>query len=126
ALSVSQLGGGRNMLVVSGLLRRAEDVVQLKEFLDKSQVPYLNRTSLAGIQQVQIRVRVAEVSRQALRTLGFNAYLNTGSVVGGISLGPSIGGPIQPVSINPNLSPAISSPAGGFSPSVTVFGGLWH
>jgi pilus assembly protein CpaC len=116
-LTVSQL---RNMLVVGGLLRRAEDAVQLKEFMDKSQVPYLNRTSLAGIQQVQIRVRVAEVSRNALRTLGFNAAVSTGAFNAGIGIGPSIGGAIQPVTVTPG------NVAASISPAVTVFGGLWH
>jgi pilus assembly protein CpaC len=31
-------------------------------------------TSIAGVQQVQIQVRVAEVSRSALRTMGINAF----------------------------------------------------
>ncbi|MEX2219252.1 MAG: pilus assembly protein N-terminal domain-containing protein [Phycisphaerales bacterium] len=122
-LSISRL---QNLVVISGQLRRADDASHLKEFMDKTEIPYLNRTSLAGIQQVQIRVRVAEVSRQALRTLGVNTYMSTSSVVGGIGIGPSIGGAVQPAVIaGPQ---AISPPPGpmSISPAVTVFGGLWR
>ena len=69
-LDVNQSG---DVLVVRGLLRSANQSVQLKEYLEKAQVKYVNMTSLAGIQQVQLQVRVAEVSRSAVRALGINA-----------------------------------------------------
>jgi pilus assembly protein CpaC len=47
--------------------------VQLKEYLEKAEIKYVDMTSLAGIQQVLLQVRVAEVSRSAVRALGINA-----------------------------------------------------
>jgi pilus assembly protein CpaC len=69
-LEVSQSG---ETLIVNGLLRSANQAVQLHDFLDKSGVTYVDMTSVAGVQQVQLQVRVAEVSRTALRSLGINA-----------------------------------------------------
>ena len=80
-LDVNQSG---DVLVVRGLLRSADQAVQLKEYLDKSQVKYVNMTSLAGIQQVQLQVRVAEVSRSAVRALGINAMQRSDDLVLGL------------------------------------------
>ncbi len=86
------------VLLVQGLLRRADQVVQLKEYLERIKVPYVNMTSLAGIQQVQLQVRVAEVSRVALRQLGINALWTNdqmfvgnkvGSITPSMDIGPS-------------------------------------
>jgi pilus assembly protein CpaC len=107
----------QNAIVVSGHLRRADDMPQLESLMELTGLPWLNRTSLAGVHQVQLRVRVAEVSRTALRTLGINTYYSNSSVVGGIAVGSA--GPIQPVTIGPGQ---IDS---SFSPAVTIFGGLW-
>jgi pilus assembly protein CpaC len=70
-LEVSEHG---ETLIVKGLLRNADQVVQLHDYLDKAKTTYVDMTSVAGVQQVQIEIRVAEVSRQALRALGFNAF----------------------------------------------------
>jgi pilus assembly protein CpaC len=47
--------------------------------------------SIAGLQQVQLRVRVAEVSRNALQALNVNAFWNQGQFFGGNQLGSSAG-----------------------------------
>jgi pilus assembly protein CpaC len=60
---------------VSGLLRRVEDVAGLHAFLEKAGVDYVDRTSVAGVHQVLIRVRVAEVQRTALRVLAADVAL---------------------------------------------------
>jgi pilus assembly protein CpaC len=76
-LDVHQSG---DVVVIRGLLRSADQAAQLKEYLDKSQVKYVNMTSLAGIQQVKLQVRVAEVSRTAIRALGINAMMRNNDV----------------------------------------------
>jgi len=92
-------------LIIRGLLRKADHVTQLHDYLDKIGVKYVDMTSIAGIQQVQIQVRVAEVSRSALRTMGINAFYTDdgffvasrpGSATGGalipsIDIGPPAG-----------------------------------
>jgi pilus assembly protein CpaC len=62
----------RDMVIISGQLRRAEDVDRLRSVLTAYGIKFLDTTSIAGVQQVQLHVRVAEVSRNALRTLGVN------------------------------------------------------
>ncbi|MBN2270324.1 MAG: type II and III secretion system protein family protein [Sedimentisphaerales bacterium] len=69
-----ELSQSDDTLIIRGLLRKADHVTQLHDYLDKIGVKYVDMTSIAGIQQVQIQVRVAEVSRSALRTMGINAF----------------------------------------------------
>jgi pilus assembly protein CpaC len=81
------------VLLVQGMLRSADQATQLKELLEKIKVPYVNMTSVAGVQQVQLQVRIAEVSRVAIRQLGVNAVgtgknFFFGQKVGGVT--PSI------------------------------------
>jgi pilus assembly protein CpaC len=70
---------------------------------------------VAGVQQVHVKVKVAEVSRTALRTLGVNALYTGSDFVGGQFIGPEGGGPLNPVGIIPSDTIPIS-------PGVTVFG----
>lgn len=63
-----------DVLLVRGLVRSADQAEQLHEFLGKSKIEYVDMTSVAGVQQVQLQVRVAEVSRDALRQLGMNWF----------------------------------------------------
>jgi pilus assembly protein CpaC len=115
-LSVEEI---RNVLVVGGYLRKLDDSKALRDFLQQSGVPFLDKTSVAGLQQVQIRVRVAEVSRSAIRTLGVNTYYSGSDFFGGVQPGPSSGGALNPgFTIGPNqFSSAVS-------PSITIFGGV--
>jgi pilus assembly protein CpaC len=69
-----EVGESGEVLIVKGLLRRTDHVTQLHTFLEKVGVTYLDMTSLAGVQQVQLQVRVAEVSKSAMRRLGINAF----------------------------------------------------
>jgi pilus assembly protein CpaC len=69
-----QVSDSGEVLLVQGLLRSADQAEQLHRFLEKTKLEYVDMTSVAGIQQVQLQVRVAEVSRSASRALGINAY----------------------------------------------------
>jgi len=71
SLAVSQSG---ETLIVSGLLHRTEQATQLNALLEKSRIPYVDMTSVAGVQQVQLQIRVAEVSRVALRAMGMSYF----------------------------------------------------
>lgn len=70
-LELTQSGG---VIVVSGVLRRADQAEALARFMDASGVAYVDMTEVASPQQVMIKVRVAEANRVALRTLGINAF----------------------------------------------------
>ncbi|MBK6846625.1 MAG: type II and III secretion system protein family protein [Proteobacteria bacterium] len=67
--------------------QRAERLAQahLAAFgLDKERATVLNFLSVRGKQQVQLRVKIAEVSRSALRQIGVNAWYRTAERAGGV------------------------------------------
>ena len=90
SLQVSDSG---EVLVVQGLLRSADQAEQLHRYLDQKKITYVDMTSVAGIQQVQLQVRVAEVSRAALKTLGINGFQTDDDFFFGQRVGSSAGGP---------------------------------
>jgi pilus assembly protein CpaC len=93
ALDVRQ---SRDTLVVSGKLARIEDAERFKKFMDASGARYVDMTTLAGPQQVQIKITVAEANRTAIRALGVNAFFGGSQVGGGIQPGPDVGGALNP------------------------------
>lgn len=92
-LEVSQL---RDVLVVKGSLRKSEQAQQLRGYLEKTGLTYLDMTSIAGVRQVQLQVRVAEVSRTALRTMGINAFITDDDFFGAARVGSEGGGTLVP------------------------------
>jgi pilus assembly protein CpaC len=116
SLEVNQSG---EVLIVGGFLRRAEQAAQLHSFLDEAKITYVDMTSVAGVQQVQLQVRVAEVSRTALRALTINTLYADEDFWGGITISSSSGTPlVSSVDVGPDFSDAL------FSPAVTIFGGV--
>lgn len=73
-----QVSDSGEVLLIQGLLRSADHAEQLHRYLEKTKLEYVDMTSVAGIQQVQLQVRVAEVSRSASRALGINAFQTDG------------------------------------------------
>jgi pilus assembly protein CpaC len=121
----------QDVAIVSGKIRRAEQAVELRSTLESFDIKYVDRTSLAGVQQVAIKVRVAEVSRQAIRALGVNAAFGGDDFFGGLTIGPNAGGPLNPVSIGvPAGAPATSHVPFSFveelgvASGITMFGGF--
>jgi len=89
----------RDLVIVSGVLQRAEDAPRLTQVLDGFGTRYVDATRIAGVQQVGLHVRVAEVSRRDIRALGMNAFFGGNSMFGGSTIGPANGGPLNPISI---------------------------
>ncbi len=123
SLEVSEHG---ETLIIKGLLRNADQVVQLHDYLDKAGTKYVDTTSVAGAQQVQIEIRVAEVSRQAMRALGFNAFHTDDDYFGAMRIDS-----IFPVGIGPEAGQVAGDttsfvftevPTAG--PLVTLFAGF--
>jgi pilus assembly protein CpaC len=118
------------VLVVRGTLENADEAEQLSAWLEGLELPYVNQVGLPGVQQVQVKVRVAEVSRTATRSLGVNGFYAGEDFFGGSTVGPSSGGPINPVSIGPPLGASVGDPTFVFNeavnvaPGVTLFGGF--
>lgn len=96
----------RDMVIISGQLRRADDVSRLRAVLTAYGIKYLDTTSIAGVQQVQLHVRVAEVSRNALRTLGVNILYTGDNAILASRPAPSSGSPL----INFDLDAIVVSP----------------
>ncbi len=118
SLQVSDSG---EVLIVRGLLRSADQAEQLHRYLDQMKTTYVDMTSVAGIQQVQLQVRVAEVSRAALKTLGINGFQTDDDFFFGQRVGSSTGGPIVPMI---NIGAAGSQTAGNDLDFVTASGGI--
>ncbi|MHC4552379.1 MAG: type II and III secretion system protein family protein [Planctomycetota bacterium] len=66
-LQVMQSG---QSLVVKGHHKSASSAVQMTEFLDETEMTYMDMTDVSGVQQVQLQVRIAEVTKVALESLG--------------------------------------------------------
>ena len=93
------LSQSRGAVVVSGMLGRAEHAAQLKEFMEASGITYVDMTSVAGVQQVMLQVRILEESRTATHAVGFTALVSENKFLGALNLGPDTGGAIDPVII---------------------------
>ena len=123
SLEVSEHG---ETLIIKGLLRSAEQATQLHAYLDKTSTAYADMTSIAGVQQVQIEIRVAEVSRQALKALGINAFHTDDDYFGAVRIGgiyPISMGPVGGQPPSDNLDFTINS-APSVGSLVTVFAGF--
>jgi len=109
------------VLVIEGSLANAEQADQLHRYLEQRNLPYMDRASMPGVQQVQAKIRFAEVSRTGLRKLGVsmfdgNAHSNFGTLIGGSStITANDTGTIFENILTPDLGANTSSP------SATIF-----
>jgi pilus assembly protein CpaC len=127
-LSISQ---SDDVIIATGSLSSTTQVERLHNFLDSQKIKFVDMTDLAGVQQVMLQVRVAEVSRTALRTLGINAFHTGNDFFGGSTVGASAGGAINPISIGPVSGtparhgvPFVFNADVAVSPSITLFAGF--
>ncbi|HKQ49942.1 MAG TPA: pilus assembly protein N-terminal domain-containing protein [Phycisphaerae bacterium] len=112
----------QGVVVVRGTLRRAEDSIALRQFLDAlktslgkdSKFEYVDATRISGVQQVLLQVRVAEANRAVLRSLGINVF-NYGKqdnvFFGASTVGPATGGNINNVQMGPASSALVGDEA---------------
>jgi len=116
-----------DVLIVSGMLRRAEHADNLRRFLDAAEINYVDMTRVAGLEQVMIKVRVAEANRVAIRSLGANGVHTGdsgffGSTIGGNRNSIDIGIPANsPAGDDLNFEFLQSASVGD---AVTLFGGF--
>jgi pilus assembly protein CpaC len=102
--STVDVSQSEDVVLLTGMLSRAEQVDRLHRFLDAYGVEYVDMTELAGVQQVQLQVRVAEASRTAIRALSLNALLGgtqDNEFFGASLVGSASGGAFNPISIGP-------------------------
>ena len=121
----------KETVIVTGNLARAEHAEQLRKFLTVQGLKHADFTSVAGVQQVQIQVRVAEVSRACIRAIGINWVYTGEDAFVGSTIGADGGGPVNPVSIGVPGGTVAGPPLPfeftqtlGVSSSVTLFAGF--
>ena len=122
----------KEAVIITGKLARAEQADQLRRFLEAQELKYVDMTSVAGVQQVEINVRVAEAGRSAIRALGINALWTGNDFFGAQTIGQSVGGALVPVNIGPPQGalasssnvPFVFNTAVNVPPLVTLFGGF--
>ena len=106
-------------------LATAENV---RAYMERTGLPWVDLTRLPGLQQVQLRVRIAEASRSALRELAFGGVAGGSDFFAGVQA-PSAGAPFQPVGIRPGADAPVTD-AGftfqdvGVSSATTLFAGV--
>ena len=114
-------------VILSGSVPDARTSQKIMDIAGIYSAKVQNHMEVAGVQQVQLRVTIAEVGRSATRALGINLQVGGGSAFGASGVGG-----IQPMSIGwPDLTPVATTmpfvTTGGdqvISPSVTLFGGI--
>ena len=105
-LEISEAGG---TIAVSGLVEDADRAEALVSYLNASKLNWVNLTTMPGIRQVQLRVRIAEASREGLRELAMDAVIGGESMFGGVQLGAGGGVGISPAQ-------GVAGVAGGAAP----------
>ena len=117
-------------LTLRGMVPDVRTGAQIEKFMDSIDSRWIDLTTIPGVQQVQLRVRIAEASRTALRELAFGGVVGGSTAFGGFQ---SPGGtPFQPVSIGPSPFAPVDSAQfifdRGFGntvqPATTLFGGI--
>ena len=104
-LQAEDIGG---TIAVRGTMTNVGTAVQVRNFMTSTGLRWVDVTRIAGIQQVQLKVRIAEASRTALRELAAGAIIGGNSVFGGVQ---SPGGtPFQPVNIQPTPGAPVGDP----------------
>ncbi len=90
--STVQVTRSQDVYFARGIFDTADEARQLGEFLNAAEIKFVDMTSVAGLQQVMIKVTVAEVNRVAIKNMGTN-ILKAGEDFFGVSMpGPSGGG----------------------------------
>jgi pilus assembly protein CpaC len=104
-LRAEDIGG---TIALRGNMPNVGTAVQVRNFMTSTGLRWVDVTRIAGIQQVQLKVRIAEASRTALRELAAGAIIGGNSVFGGVQ---SPGGtPFQPVNIQPTPGAPVGDP----------------
>jgi pilus assembly protein CpaC len=104
-LKAEDIGG---TIALRGNMPNVGTAVQVRNFMTSTGLRWVDVTRIAGIQQVQLKVRIAEASRTALRELAAGAIIGGNSVFGGVQ---SPGGtPFQPVNIQPTPGAPVGDP----------------
>ena len=119
------------VLVLGGEVDTVDEARRLEEFMGASGLSYVDLTRVPGVQQVLLKVRIAEVTRRGIRELGFSAVVGGSSAFGGVQTPTSSGTNLTRVGITPSPGTEISPSryvyqenANLVSSAATLFGGV--
>ncbi|MCP4836721.1 MAG: type II and III secretion system protein family protein [Phycisphaera sp.] len=125
-VDVEQVGA---TLAVRGMLPNVETAEMLTEFMTRLGHDWVDMTRIPGVRQVQLRVRIAEASRSALRQLAFGGVVGGSNFFGGVQT-PG-GSAFQSAGISPSpverLAPGAEfdlANAKSVSSATTLFAGV--
>jgi len=96
-----EVNSSQGVYFVKGMFATSEQAQQLQKFLEATKVDYVDMTRVAGLQQVQIKVRVAEVNRKAIKRMGVNLIKAGKSFAGAATVGTASGGALNAIGISP-------------------------
>jgi len=116
-----ELDQSGSVMIARGVLRKANQAGKLREYLEKTGIEYLDMTSVAGIQQVQLQVRVAEVSRNVTKALTTNFMYTDHPFYGLVSPTSSSG---TSLISDATLSGDFSTSSSEFASGTTIFAGI--
>jgi pilus assembly protein CpaC len=119
-----------NSVLLTGTLTRAEDVHVVQGVVRNLGFRYINAMRVGGVQQVQLDVVVAQVSREKFRAMAFNFLTNSknfffGSAVGNAAGEPTttgVGSTLSGTLFGQSLNGATGTPNG--APTNLLFGVL--
>ncbi|MFP6584629.1 MAG: pilus assembly protein N-terminal domain-containing protein [Candidatus Hydrogenedentota bacterium] len=108
---------------VKGIMQFADQVENLHKFFEVSGIKFVDMTKVAGLHQVQLKVRVAEVNRSRIRNMTINALYGSDSVIGASVTGTADGGSFIPFAAAHTLGNGLGAAAAS-NPLVNLFVGL--
>ena len=123
-VTVEQIG---ETLALRGMLPNVETAELLSDFMTRLGHNWVDMTRIPGVRQVQLRVRIAEANRSALRELAFGGVAGGTNFFGGVQ-SPG-GSPFQSTGIVPTPGAPVGD-AGfqfegmGVSSATTLFAGV--
>lgn len=109
----------RDMVTIHGMFNRAEQAQRLNDYMEAAEIKHLDMTSVAGVQQVLIKVRIAEASRTALRSLGVDTFYTGEDFFGG-----SILSDLVSFDLDTSALGSIGAVDAAFSGGTTIFAGI--
>lgn len=121
SLSISR---SEDVYFVKGILQFADQVENLHKFFEVSGIKYVDMTKVAGLHQVQLKVRVAEVNRSRVRNMTMNALYGSDSFIGASLTGTASGGSFIPFAALHDVATTGIGATASSSPLVNLFVGL--
>ena len=80
-LSIEEVGG---TIALRGVMPDLETAGLVAAFMDDIEINWIDLSRIPGVRQVQLRVRIAEASRSALRQLAFGGVIGGSNFFGGV------------------------------------------